>query len=83
MMSEGFALPDDPDEEQIETAQLLLELHRPDHRQQCPNLTCAVGAQAPHWPCRRWRWAAEVARRAGLPVDGPESTAHPPPRWMF
>jgi hypothetical protein len=71
MMHGGFNLPDTPDEEQIETARLFLEQHRSDHRGRCPALTCAVGPIAPPWPCRRWRWAGEVYRRAGLPVDGP------------
>ncbi|MFG1923709.1 hypothetical protein [Cryptosporangium sp. NPDC048952] len=74
----GFDIPLNPNEEQIETARLFLELHRPDHRNQCPYLTCAVGPAAPPWPCSRWIWAAEVARRCGLPIAGPDGLAIPP-----
>ena len=82
-MDGGFALPENPDEEQIETARLFFEQHRPDHRGECPFLTCAIGPVAPRWPCRRWRWAAEVLRRAGLPVSGPEDVViSPPASWL-
>ncbi|SHM33987.1 hypothetical protein [Cryptosporangium aurantiacum] len=67
----GFILPANPDAEQIETAQLYLEQHRPDHLRQCTTLTCAIGPLAQDWPCRRWRWAGEILRRAGLPVPDP------------
>ncbi|GAA3390023.1 hypothetical protein GCM10020369_42460 [Cryptosporangium minutisporangium] len=72
----SFVLPAEPDAEQIETAQLLIDQHRSDHNGQCPALTCAVGAKAPPWPCGRWRWSMEVLRRAGLPVANPEGR-HP------
>jgi hypothetical protein len=72
MMHGSAELPVNPNEEQIETAQLFAEQHRPDHRGRCPTLTCAVGAVAPEWPCHRWRWSVEVLRRAGLPVHGPD-----------
>ncbi|TQS41731.1 hypothetical protein [Cryptosporangium phraense] len=58
-----------PTDEQIETARLFLEQHRPDYKGRCPTLTCAVGAYAPQWPCNRWRWAAEILGEAGFPVD--------------
>lgn len=71
MFDGGFLLPENPDEENIETARLFFEQHRSDHRGQCPALTCAVGPAAPLWPCRRWRWAEDIYRRAGLPIMGP------------
>jgi hypothetical protein len=71
--SGGFAFPTHPNPDQIETAQLLLEQHRPDHRRECTTLTCAVGPSAAAWPCRRWRWGAEILRRAGLPVLSPDA----------
>lgn len=70
----GFDFPINPSADQIETAQLLLDQHRPDRHRECTTLTCAVGQFAVPWPCRRWRWAAEMLRRAGLPVSAPPVT---------
>jgi hypothetical protein len=75
--SGGFSLPAKPTPDQVETAQLLFDQHRPDHNRECTTLTCAIGPNAVPWPCRRWRWAAEILRRAGHPVEVPSPTLTP------
>ncbi|MFI5957203.1 hypothetical protein [Cryptosporangium sp. NPDC051539] len=62
-------MPARPTDEQIETARLFVQQHRPDYKRQCPTLTCAVGAYAVPWPCKRWIWAEDVLRQAGIPID--------------
>jgi hypothetical protein len=68
-------VPGVPTHEQVETAERLVGIHRPDRHGDCTNPTCAVGAHPARWPCRRWRWSAEILRRANRPVAGPQFSA--------